>query len=211
MRKSILIGMTAAAVLAGGALLVQAQGMMGGYGMGGSSADRPVDARWNGSILSYAQAATYIEEGDQAGSANKAANSVTYTGKDITINMVAVQPDHDDQTFEVHGLTNPTLVVPVGATVHLNLLNMDYGNNMEHAVLLTTAAPPYPYMSMMTAGASFAEVAPLLPWRSEKDVDTARYAMLGTTFFAQQAGTYWYICPTPAHAEKGMFGKFVIG
>ncbi len=231
MRKSLLMATAAVAVIAGGAALVRAQGMMGGYGEGygngpgsmmGSPgqagafgmmsgyANRPVYPGWGGDVVNYRQAAAFITEGDDAGSVNKQSNTISYAGKDITINMVAVQPDHDDQTFEVHGLTNPTLVVPRGATVHLTLVNMDYGNNMEHSVVLTTAAPPYPYMSMMGTGPELAQIAPLLPWRSEKTIDNAQYAMLGTTFVAQEPGTYWYLCPTPDHAKQGMFGKFVV-
>ena len=65
-------------------------------------------------------------------------------------------------------------------------------------------------MAMMAGGAGLARVMPLLPWRSEKSVDNARYAMLGTTFVAGRSGTYWSMCPTPDHAKEGMYGKFVV-
>ena len=26
----------------------------------------------------------------------------------------------------------------------------------------------------------------------------------------QTGGTYWHVCPTPGHAKKGMYGKFVV-
>ncbi|OBS09714.1 cupredoxin domain-containing protein [Acidihalobacter prosperus] len=54
-----------------------------------------------------------------------------------------MQPGHPDTAFEVRGITNPTLVVPAGATAHLNLVNMDCGNNMEHGVIITRVPPPY--------------------------------------------------------------------
>lgn len=135
---------------------------------------------------------------------------MTYSGTEVTIDVVAVQPGHDDQTFEVAGLTNPTLIVPHGATVHLNLVNMDYGDNMEHALIITPAPPPYPYMSMMYTGPGLVQVEPLMPWRSEKDLARAQYATLSATFVAGNPGTHWYVCPTPEHAEKGMYGKFVV-
>ena len=189
-------------------------GMMGGGGMGPGMmfgyANHPVYPGWGGGVLDYAQAAAYIRQGDQSGNVDAKANTITYSGKDIMIDMVAVQPDHKDQTFEVHGLTNPTLVVSEGAIVHLNLVNMDYGNNMQHGLVLTPAPPPYPVMSMMATGRGLAQVMPLLPWRSHKDVKDARYASLGATFDARQRGTYWYVCPTPDHAQQGMFGKFVV-
>lgn len=191
-------------------------GMMGGYGMGpgmmmgAGLANRPVDADWGGGVLSYGQVEGYIRDGRDRGKVDAKANSVIYDGTDVTINMVAVQPVHHDQTFEVGGLTDPTLVVPLGARVHLSLVNMDYGDNMEHGLILTPAPPPYPYMAMMKTGSGVAQVRSLLPWRSEKSVAQARYAVLSTDFIAQQPGTYWYVCPTSQHAEKGMYGRFVI-
>lgn len=188
-------------------------GMMGGYGpgmMGGGSFNRPVSPGWGGGVLDHDQVTRYLREGDETGKADPKTNTVTYDGREATIDLVAVQPGHDDQTFEVHGLANPTLVVKRGATVHLNLVNMDYGANMEHGIILTPVPPPYPYMSMMATGPGVAGVMPLLPWRSDKTVARAQYASLGATFTAQARGTYWYVCPTPDHASQGMYGKFVV-
>lgn len=188
--------------------------MMGGYGAGpgmmGNFADRPVDSAWDGSVFTHAQVVKYLRDSVHQGRVDTKANAVTYSGTEITINMVMVQPGYEDQTFEVAGQTNPTLVVPRGATVHLNLVNMDYGDNMEHGLIITPAPPPYPYMSMMYTGPGLAQGGPLLPWRSKKDVGQAQYAALTTTFVARDAGTYWYVCPTPQHAEQGMYGKFVV-
>jgi rusticyanin len=191
------------------------QGGGGGYGpggwmMGGGPFNRPVWSDWGGGVLNYAQASAYIVQGNAAGVADAKTNSVTYSGKEVTIDLVAVQPGHKDQTFEVHGLTDPTLIVPLGATVHLNLVNMDYGENMEHGVILTAAPPPYPYMAMMETGLGVAGIMPPIPWRSSEDATKASYASFGTTFVAREAGTYWYMCPTPDHAQEGMYGKFVV-
>ncbi|MEX6505359.1 sulfocyanin-like copper-binding protein [Jiella sp. M17.18] len=193
---------------------IMGRGMMGaGMGprmMGGGGADRPVTPGWGGRVLDHDQAETFIRRGADKGAVDAKNDTITYRGSDVTIDMVAVQPGHEDQTFEVDGLTNPTLIVPRGATVHLNLLNMDYGDAMEHGVILTRDPPPYPGMAMMATGPGFAAVMPLLPWRSSKDLSKAKFAAVGTTFFADRAGTYWYVCPTPGHAEEGMYGKFVI-
>ncbi|MDR3533094.1 MAG: hypothetical protein P4L90_21360 [Rhodopila sp.] len=206
----------------GGGPGMMGSGMMGGYGTGPSGAygmgpgimwgafNRPVTSDWGGGVLDYRQVNAYLQQGDQTGTADPKTNTVTYNDKDVTVDLVAVEPGHKDQTFEVHGLVNPTLVVPVGATVHLQLVNMDYGDNMEHGIIVTPVPPPYPYMSMMATGSGVAEVMPLLPWRSEKVEPQAQYASLGATFVAQQPGTYWYVCPTPQHAEEGMYGKFVV-
>jgi len=63
---------------------------------------------------------------------------------------------------------------------------------------------------MMATGPGLAQVMPLLPWRNKKAVKQATYAELSTTFVAQERGTYWYVCPTPQHAQERMFGKFVV-
>ena len=194
---------------------VYGPGMMGGgYGpgmmMGGGANNRSVSPGWGGAVWSYAQVSSYLKASGRLGTVDPKGQAVSFSGPEVTIDMVAVQPGHDDGTFEVHGVANPTLSVPLGAVVHMNLVNMDYGDNMEHGVIITPADPPYAYMSMMQIGRGLAGVMPLLPWRSGKDVKTAQYAELGSTFVARTPGIYWYVCVTPGHAEKGMYGRFVV-
>ncbi|GBQ36493.1 hypothetical protein AA11237_1259 [Acidocella aminolytica 101 = DSM 11237] len=185
-------------------------GMIGGGMMGGGMGNYPVSPGWGGKVLSFDDAQNYIQYGNTHGTADVKANSVTFTGNDVVINLVAVQPGYKDQTFELHGLTNPTIIVPRGATVQLNQLNMDYGNNMEHTVVITTVPPPYPYMAMMYLGQPQVPPMPELPWRSSDDLKTAQYAALGESFVASAPGEYWYVCPAPEHAEEGMYGKFIV-
>lgn len=189
-------------------------GMMGGYGMGpgmmGGFSNGPGGGGWGRESMTYDQVQAFIRDGDRQGRVDIKTNTVTFDAPDVTIDMIAVQPGHDDQTFEVRGLTNPTLIVPAKAVVHLNLVNMDFGANMEHGLILTPEPPPYPYMAMMATGPGLARIMPLLPWRSKKTLKQATYAKLSTTFVADEVGTYWYVCPTPQHAEEGMFGKFIV-
>ena len=193
-----------------------AQGMMGGGqggpGMMGTINNRPVAPGWGGATWNYAQVKRYLAASEADGRAE--GKRVVFQGHAVTIDMVAVQPGHPDTTFEVHGITNPTLVVPAGATVHLNLVNMDYGNNMEHGVIITAAPPPYPRYLMQTMaqyGPPLAGISPPIPWRSKKDLNQSLFAAAGTTFTApSRPGVYWYVCQTPEHAEKGMYGKFVV-
>lgn len=190
-------------------------GMMGGgYGpgmmMGSGANNGPVQAGWGGEVWNYAQVTRYLADSNRLGEVEADSRAVRFSGPEVTINMVAVQPGHDDGTFEVHGITNPTLSVPLGAVVHMNLVNMDYGNNMEHGVIITPAEPPYAYMSMMQTGSGLAGVMPFLPWRSDKDIKMAQYAALGSTFVARAPGTYYYVCLTPGHAAKGMYGRFIV-
>ena len=185
-------------------------GMMGGGMMAFAQSDRPVEPGWGGAVLDYAQVRDFLARSAQGARVDARANTVTYSGRDVRIAMVAVQPGHPDQTFEVAGLTNPTLVVPRGATVRIDLVNMDYGRNMEHGLIITPVPPPYPYMSMMATGPGLVQLEPLLPWRSASRLQAASYAELSTSFVAGEPGTYWYVCPTPEHAEKGMVGRFIV-
>lgn len=196
-------------------------GMMGGGGsgagygpgmmMGGAAMnDRPAATGWGGAVWDYARVSRYLAASGMQGAVDKAGKTVSFSGSEVTIDMVAVQPGHDDGTFEVRGVSNPTLVVPAGATVHLNLVNMDYGKNMQHGVIITSAVPPYRRYVMMQTGPGLAGIAPPLPWRSAKNIERSDYAVKGTTFVARTPGVYWYICQTPGHAEKGMYGKFVV-
>ena len=187
-------------------------GMMGGMGgmMGGGMGNWPVTPGWGGQVLDYRQAQAFIRFGNEHGKADARTNTVTFERKNVTIDLVAVQPGFDDQTFELHGLTNPTIVVPRDADVRFNLLNMDYGNNMQHTVTIVPTPPPYPYMAMMYLGPPVVPPLPELPWRSADNVKQAQFAALGNRFIANIAGTYWYVCPTPQHASKGMYGRFVV-
>ena len=183
---------------------------MGPGMMGWAMGNYPVSAGWGGKILSYPETQSYIQYGNTHGTVDAKANSVTFEGDNVVINLVAVQPGYKDQTFELHGLTNPTIIVPHGANVQFNLLNMDYGDNMEHTAVITTTPPPYPYMSMMYLGPPQVQPMPELPWRSDDDVKTAQYAALGESFIASVPGKYWYVCPAPQHAQEGMYGKFIV-
>lgn len=184
-------------------------GMMGGM-MGSGMGNWPVTPNWGGEVLDYSEARAFIHFGNEHGEADAHINTVTFDGRNVTIDLVAVEPGFDDQTFELHGLRNPTIIVPLGAMVHFNLLNMDYGNNMEHTAEIVQTPPPYPYMTMMYLGAPVAPRLPELPWRSADSVRKANFAAVGNVFFANIPGTYWYVCPTPEHASKGMYGKFVV-
>lgn len=215
--KAVLVVFSAALALAPVAAAQPVGPGWGGRGwgpgpgmMGGAMENRPVTPDWGGKVLSYTEAKAYIEYGTTHGIADAKTNTVTFSGSDVVINLVAVQPGFDDQTFELHGLTNPTIIVPHDATVQLNLLNMDYGNNMEHTVEIVNVPPPYPYMSMMYLGRPVVPPLPVLPWRSSDNVENADYAAFGESFIASVPGHYWYLCLSPEHAETGMYGKFIV-
>lgn len=134
-------------------------------------------------------------------------NTITYSGK--TIKIVAFGGAMDDSTtgpkekFVIGGLTNPTLQVPKGAKVTLELINED--TDMPHGIEITDAQPPYYYMSMMQGGIYPGSWIPPIPAASGNT-----YPTLSTTFTADQAGTFYYICEYPGHATEGMYGELVV-
>ena len=138
---------------------------------------------------------------------DKINNTITYSGQTVKIVAFGGAMDNSssgpDEKFVIGGLVNPTLHVQKGARVSLELVNEDTG--MPHGIEVTSAHPPYRFMSMMQGDiypGSF--IHPISA--SRKDV----YPVATTTFAASQSGTFNYICEYPGHAAKGMYGKIVI-
>ena len=173
---------------------------MGGYGMSGSA--------YQGQAMTWSAAQQAIHNSAPNATVNAADNSLTFAGTRVHMNVIAVQPDKPDTTFEIGGLVEPTLHIPRDATVTLTLVNMDYGQDMPHGLVLTREAPPYPYMGsgMMGGGNGI----PPLAARSTDDLQTATYASGTLQFQATTPGTYYYVCQVPGHAQDGMYGKIVI-
>ncbi len=200
-----------AATLVTGSALAQGgmggafRGGYGGYGMG--AAMMGGYGAYRGQTLTYDAATAMIQASSNGATMDIATNTVTYTGNDITLDVIAVQPGKPDTTFEIAGLVDPTIKIPRGATITLNLVNMDYGTDMAHGIIITRLPPPYPYMgTMMTATGG---VPPLYP-RSSEDLQAASYAS-GTAYFrATTPGTYYYLCQVPGHAQQGMYGKIIV-
>ena len=112
--------------------------------------------------------------------------------------------------FVISGLIDPTLVIPSGASLHATVINLDA--DMYHNFVVTALPPPYPYMAMegmMTnwqRGVSFA-MTPFLPPANYGQGTAHEYSYalsLGT------AGTLWYLCTYPGHAQMGMYGQIIV-
>ncbi len=171
-----------------------------GYGMMDGTASQ---------ALRYANAIQLLTQTTHAAQVDIAKNEVTFTGRNITVAMAAVQPSFPDTTFEVAGLVDPTIVVPEGARVTIDFINMDYGDQMDHGVELTSVAPPYPVLSMMGMPGAFAGI-PVLPPRQSDDVQSSVYPASSVTFEVPPSGTYYYLCQYYDHASKGMYGRFIV-
>ena len=179
-------------------------GMMGGYGM-----MAPGYGSRGAQTLDFNAAQAMIRASSQGPSVDSAANTVTYRGSTITIDVIAVQPDRPDTTFEVAGLVDPTIHLPRDAVVTIRLINMDYGADMPHGLVVTNTPPPYPYMTMPMMGGATGGIPPLAA-RSTVDVHAAQYQAGSARFHTVTAGTYYYLCQVPGHAQKGMYGQIIV-
>lgn len=133
---------------------------------------------------------------------SKSDNSVTYLGKDITI-VMSGGPKEADGKFVIDGLINPTVYVPKGSRITLEFINEDEG--MPHGIEITNAGPPYPYMLMMQVGLYPGTFINPVPAANENG-----YPSASTTFTANSAGQYYYLCQYPGHAQNGMYGEIII-
>ncbi|MGH9477588.1 MAG: sulfocyanin-like copper-binding protein [Terriglobales bacterium] len=119
-----------------------------------------------------------------------------------TVNNVHVTalagPASDMFSFQIDLLTNPTIQIPNGSRLTLNVINVD--DDMPHNFYLTTLAPPYP--AKFTAGKTGSGTL--------KPYDGKIYHGADLILKATQPGTLYYVCTIPGHAKGGMYGKIVI-
>jgi rusticyanin len=134
---------------------------------------------------------------------NKTANTVTFAGQKVSFAVIA-SPSMPAEDFEVAGLTDPTIVVPLGAQVQVELVNAD--GDMAHGFVVADQGAQGSWMPMMTAAPAFSGSA---LWFLGEATSTGMHA--GTvSFAASRPGTYSYVCPVPGHAQEGMAGIFVV-
>lgn len=183
-------------------------GMMGGgYGgmMGQAAAGNMMGGATTGSartVVSAAEAQSLGAAVPAGATVDRAGNRVPFASQDVRLTMLASPDNGPDMTFRVAGLADPTIVVPQGARVTVQLINADSGT--MHGWLLSAAEPPFPYMAMMDAPAAFSGsfAMPLgAPTSAGMPGETI-------TFTASQVGQYTYLCPVPGHAQRGMHGAF---
>ena len=135
--------------------------------------------------------------------ADQAANRLTFTSADVHL-VVLASPSMPVESFRIAGMTNPTVVVPKGATVSIELVNAD--SDMAHGLVVTASGEASSWMPMMTAPPAFSGAA---LWFLGESTSAGMHT--GTlSFTAGTSGTYQYLCPVPGHAQEGMAGTFVV-
>ncbi len=136
--------------------------------------------------------------------ADRATNQLVFRTNEVQLTLLASPPWGKDMTFRVAGLTDPTIIVPQGAQVRVDLINAD--NDTSHGWLLTPVAPPFRYMAMMGTPPAFSgSFAPPLGESSGAGMPSETIV-----FQSSASGRYTYLCPVPGHAQRGMYGVFVV-
>ena len=187
-----------------------AQGMgEGGYGAYGGSYGMMGGYGGTNDTVTFSQAKDLLTNGATKLTVDKLHNTVEFRGAHVNVVMAAVQPGFPDTTFEVAGLVDPTIIVPASSTVTLTLVNMDYGANMDHGVVITPLSPPYPVLGMMGIPDAWAGIR-ILPPRDQSPLTQAHFPEQSVTFAAPNPGVYYYLCQYHDHASKGMYGRFVV-
>lgn len=134
---------------------------------------------------------------------DRSANRITFTGQSVDFAVVA-SPSMPAENFRVAGLTDPTIVIPLGAQVQVEVVNADQA--MAHGFVVADQGTESAAMPMMSATPAFSGSA---LWFLGEPTSAGMHAGM-VRFTASVAGTYSYFCPVPGHAQEGMVGTFVV-
>lgn len=160
----------------------------------------------NSNRLSPTQVNSLIIQSERGVKIDRKTNTITYTTSQVFIVPLAAPAalHIPGMQWEINGLINPTVIVPKGATVKVDLINADKG--YMHGFEVTTASPPFSEMAMRQGSRAFASsfIMPIPPENGYRQVSRS------TRFDTNSSGTYYYICPVPGHAASGMAGKFIV-
>ena len=157
-----------------------------------------------GPRVSAAQTVRLGKQVPAGASINPARHTITFTTASIHLAVVASPPGGPDETFRIAGLVNPTLIIPAGSRVSMQIINAD--PDTAHGLVIT-ASNARSWVPMMTATPAFAGSA---LWFLGDPTAAGMHA--GTiSFTAASPGNYHYVCPVPGHAQKGMTGIFIVG
>lgn len=178
-------------------------GMMGSAGdpgraMGAALANAP------GSRVSAADAARLGAQAPVGATVDTVGNRIVFTGTAVAFAVLAGPVGGPDETYRIAGLVNPTVVVPAGARVSVQLINAD--PDAAHGLVITAGNAAGTWMPMVVAAPAFSGAA---LW-ALGDQTPAGMHTATMRFVAGTAGDYQYLCAVPGHAVRGMSGAFVV-
>jgi rusticyanin len=186
-----------------GVLVTGVVGYAGATGMIGADPGRMMGSMMAGTApetVSPTQARHLGNVVPSGAEVTRSANVIRFY-RNVDLVVVASPDTGPDMTFRVAGLTDPRIVIPVGATVTIRFINAD--RDTSHGLIVTDALPPFPYMAMMAAPPTFdgAFATPL------GDASDSVMPAETVAFTASEKGRFKYLCPVPGHAQQGMFGE----
>lgn len=183
-------------------------GRLPGYMMGTSADPGKIMGRFwanaPGPRVSPAQAAVLGGEIPAGAHVSRAARTITFTTTRVRLAVLASPAKGPDETFQIAGLVNPTLVIPAGAHVSIKVVNAD--PDTAHGLVITASSDIRSWMPMMTARPAFAGSA---LWFLGNPTRAGMHAG-ALSFTATMPGTYRYLCAVPGHAQKGMAGTLIV-
>ncbi len=183
-------------------------GRLPGYMMGGGADMGKIMGRFwadaPGPRVSPAEAARLGAQVPAGARIDRATRTITFTTTTVRLAAEASPPAGPDETYRIAGMVNPTLVVPAGAQVSIEVINAD--PDTAHGLVVTASGAARSSMPMMTAPPAFAGSA---LWFLGNPTSAGMHS--GTlTFTATTPGSYRYLCAVPGHARKGMTGAFTV-
>lgn len=134
---------------------------------------------------------------------DRTANRLSFSTASVHL-VVLASPSMPAEDFRIAGVADPTIVVPRGAQVSIELVNAD--SDMAHGLVVTASGAASSWMPMMSAAPAFTGSA---LWFLGESTSAGMHT--GTLdFTAATTGTYQYLCPVPGHAQEGMLGTFMV-
>ncbi len=196
------VGMMSRMIGSGGMMNGNMNGMMIGNSAMGNM-DKMMEQQMTASarLVNNAQLKQLVKTSEQGSSMDRNNNTITYTGQSIDIVALASPSGKPDMTWDISGFVNPTVIVPQNSQVHFTIVNTD--SDELHGLELTQTAPPYTNMPMMSVNNDFLLMP--VPQRTTESLSSAEYYTRSGQLHLQP-GTYYYLCPVPGHAQKGMHG-----
>ena len=106
-----------------------------------------------GPRVSQSRAATFGSQVPAGARINRATRTITFTTGSVHLAAVASPAGGPDETFRIAGMVNPTITVPAGAWVSIQVINAD--PDTAHGLVITAASGQASWMPMMTDRPAF--------------------------------------------------------
>jgi hypothetical protein len=132
---------------------------------------------------------------------NRSTNTLRFATADVSFVVLASPPAHD-MTFQIAGMTDPTIELPKGAQVTVEFINGD--SDMAHMWLVGRTVPS------ADAQPSAGPPATLIGARPMGDPTPTGQPYETIAFAAPPPGKYYYYCAFPGHAVQGMQGRLLV-